>query len=714
MPPHAPPPQPQCNSERGGSTDNADGGTAARASQNGSNVVSPEYHMQSDAGGSTVAAPDASSPRSPPPGGAASKPKVPIRPRSTACQTVSCAAGPLRCCASEPIDAAHVTGRFVCGAERYGVQAAATFDAHPGPTVQALSGVSRSHGVSMHVPAALHVSSSMPDLTRAPKVEALSPRAGMRNGSSALPDAPVHGTTPPIPRATDLERTASPGGKQADAHNLSDMCQAIELLHVVQQDQGWQAAERQGGSLNGGAAALLSALQSPATEGAVLRANNHGLAARGGGGTGHAPRAPGPARSSSSGGGGHGSGGNGAAPLPPRMKRSHGSPERAQAAPLCKPAPSGPEVAAVAAGEEPGAGLIGAEHRQFGFPGGGTFVRVPQQPGAHSPGHRPPSHASLQDKLLRVEATSIGASTAGGKPPPPARDAHHTGGGQPHAGASGGAQAVAATEAMFAAQAQAAWADATAATVTAPAAPTAGTSLHPSVHNAVNVASIHSTSLPPGSLRGSMHGGPLAAGAPLTGSASLSAVDITNAPPDIDPTELKALRNRVNRADGGIGRKLTLDVLKLQFGKGLKEAAECLGMCPTTLKRACRRLGVKRWPRTPEAATQVLTEAQEAQRAMAAAVPPGFVTQFAGGLVGGGGSGGAHGLGMSAGMTSASWIGSGGLDDTGTAGIAIGMGGADVGGAADDGADLLLMDGGETGADNLGEFDDFLEMWGTE
>ena len=71
--------------------------------------------------------------------------------------------------------------------------------------------------------------------------------------------------------------------------------------------------------------------------------------------------------------------------------------------------------------------------------------------------------------------------------------------------------------------------------------------------------------------------------------------------------DLKALRNRANRADGGIGRKLTLDVLQTQFGKGLKEAADSLGMCATTLKRACRRLGVRRWPRTPESAVQVRT-----------------------------------------------------------------------------------------------------------
>lgn len=37
--------------------------------------------------------------------------------------------------------------------------------------------------------------------------------------------------------------------------------------------------------------------------------------------------------------------------------------------------------------------------------------------------------------------------------------------------------------------------------------------------------------------------------------------------------------------------------LQSQFGLGLKEAAANLGMCATTLKRACRRHGIKRWPR---------------------------------------------------------------------------------------------------------------------
>lgn len=46
----------------------------------------------------------------------------------------------------------------------------------------------------------------------------------------------------------------------------------------------------------------------------------------------------------------------------------------------------------------------------------------------------------------------------------------------------------------------------------------------------------------------------------------------------------------------GSGKHLTFDQLKSQFGYGLKEAAGRLGICPTTLKRACRRNGIERWP----------------------------------------------------------------------------------------------------------------------
>jgi hypothetical protein len=48
---------------------------------------------------------------------------------------------------------------------------------------------------------------------------------------------------------------------------------------------------------------------------------------------------------------------------------------------------------------------------------------------------------------------------------------------------------------------------------------------------------------------------------------------------------------------GKPGVRLTLADLQSQFGVGLKEAAARLGICPTTLKRACRRHGIQRWPR---------------------------------------------------------------------------------------------------------------------
>lgn len=51
-----------------------------------------------------------------------------------------------------------------------------------------------------------------------------------------------------------------------------------------------------------------------------------------------------------------------------------------------------------------------------------------------------------------------------------------------------------------------------------------------------------------------------------------------------------------NRLGGGAGKRLTFKKLQACFGVGLKEAAAQLGICPTTLKRACRRNGISRWP----------------------------------------------------------------------------------------------------------------------
>lgn len=74
----------------------------------------------------------------------------------------------------------------------------------------------------------------------------------------------------------------------------------------------------------------------------------------------------------------------------------------------------------------------------------------------------------------------------------------------------------------------------------------------------------------------------------------------------LDAEKLKTLigilagQNRRKRgqrkARMGSGKNLTFNQLKDQFGYGLKEAAGRLGICPTTLKRACRRNGIDRWP----------------------------------------------------------------------------------------------------------------------
>lgn len=53
---------------------------------------------------------------------------------------------------------------------------------------------------------------------------------------------------------------------------------------------------------------------------------------------------------------------------------------------------------------------------------------------------------------------------------------------------------------------------------------------------------------------------------------------------------------RKKRRKMGRGKHLTYEDLQKHFHLGLKDAAGKLGICSTTLKRACRRNGIKRWP----------------------------------------------------------------------------------------------------------------------
>jgi hypothetical protein len=200
-----------------------------------------------------------------------------------------------------------------------------------------------------------------------------------------------------------------------------------------------------------------------------------------------------------------------------------------------------------------------AERRQFGYPGGGTFLRasLAVQHAAHAP--PPPCATMLHDKVLQAEGfrrNCTSAAPQGRSYLPLNASEHHLS--------------------------------------------------DPLGHYDLEIGAPLSAPVSPGTLakRAPAH---LRPGAPL---------------PDSDDD--KAIRGRLNRADGGVGRRLTLEALELQFGKGLKDAAEALEMCPTTLKRACRRLGVRRWPRTPSAITEVLQEARESN--MSSDAGKGFIS----------------------------------------------------------------------------------------
>jgi hypothetical protein len=66
---------------------------------------------------------------------------------------------------------------------------------------------------------------------------------------------------------------------------------------------------------------------------------------------------------------------------------------------------------------------------------------------------------------------------------------------------------------------------------------------------------------------------------------------------------------------------LTAEVLAGLFGMPMADAARSYGVSPTTMKRACRRLGIGRWPYSRAGKAKVAVSASFASFASVVSVP---------------------------------------------------------------------------------------------